>query len=236
MPPAYQAQYSVSRQRGHQETEMSYTTVSVSRRVVMLKVRPKPGARKQRSPPPDQDPIVQDRSVKRTEKSEALLDFAFSTTPDKFKTSPDVVVPLRNRSKLFAVAIVIVVMVVGIVLFLRWVIHLEFGLPETRKEAVVTQPEMYNIRPRVNFVGHSSVTPPGRPQDSVIGSSGWGGSGQSAYAVQTLSASSIVPDDLSEMADRKLLLPSDVSGACSVGPGVVSDLVTCLNRHGAQAR
>ena len=224
---------------------MSHTTVSVSRRVVMLKVRPKPGSRKQRSPSPNLDPIVQDRSAKKTEGTEALLDFEFSITPEKNKSkTPLLVVPLWNRSRIVAIAIAVIVVFAGVVLFLRWVIHPESGLPEMRQEEVVTQPQIFNIRPRVNSFGHSSMRTQGRPHELVIGASGLGPggsarerSGHSTYTGQALSASApIVPEDLIEMADRKLVLPSDVSGVCSVGSGVVSDLVTCLNRYGAQAR
>lgn len=204
---------------------MSYTTVSVSRRVVMLKVRPKPGPRKQRRSPPDQDPIVQDKSFKKMESSEALLDFGFSITPDKDKSkTPLLDAPLRNRSKIFVIALAIVVIIGGVVLSLRWLIHRESSLPKTSQESLVTHQHTFNIRPRVSSIGHPSITPRER-------------SGQSANAGQDPSASTpIFPGDQIEMADRKWVLPSDVSGACSIGSGVVNDLVACLNRYGAQAR
>jgi len=208
---------------------MKYTTTTVSRRVVMVKVKAKPAAAKW--PPP----------VSRNDSSIQSVKAAVPMLFNRSSTRPVMLAAPTLWWENWKINTLIISFVVLLLAALYFLLAKESSPAENRSRKIesltISAPTTINIRPMgMSSTRSSSFSGPGQMSDGSTGGS-VGGSEISAsrrgeaanYAITSIGADQAAFDSRS-----KLVLPADVSGACNVGESGLQDLAGCLTRNGAR--
>lgn len=205
---------------------MGYTTIS--RRVIMAKVKTKPNQRHMK-------PVASRTNL--SERSAIPVLFNRSTP----RLAP-IALPVSWWSDWKAIALTI-----GLILALLCAVYFAAtsGVTDkrtasrTRQEILKPPPEI-NVRP-MGYVSSPRSSAGESSQSSAVASVGSPGfHGGSVGDVSKRRSGAEQSSEINDLSlamleqNRKLILPSDVAGSCNIGNNGISDLSSCLVRNGAR--